>query len=173
MTSAETTATASALASRLDRLESAQAVRTVLARYMLLCDQPCADRNFPQLPDLFADGAVWEGVGRHYEGSFGRHQGRAAIVAFVASYLAPSPHFARNLHFLTSDQVSVADDGATARGQWLMLQLSTYGGGGSEAITARLDVDFQRAGDGSWRIAHFRTERLECMPWGVGKEASA
>jgi hypothetical protein len=161
------------LASRLDRLESAQAIRATLARYMLLCDQPCDDRSFPQLSDLFTADAVWEGVGRHYTGTFGRHQGRAAIVAFVGSYLAPSPHFERNLHFLTSDQVSVADDGVTARGQWLMLQLSTYGSGGSEAITARLDVDFARAADGCWRIAHFRTERLECMPWGARTETAA
>lgn len=168
MTSLDSATSIHDLARRLDRLESAQAVRATLARYMLLCDQPCDDCAFPQLADLFAADAVWEGVGRHYAGSFGRHQGRDAIVAFVQSYLAPSPHFTRNLHFLTSDQVSVAEDGASARGQWLMLQLSTYGSGGADAISARLDIDFRRGADGRWLIAHFRTERLECAPWGGG-----
>lgn len=153
------------LEARLHRLEAAQAARITLARYMHLCDQPCSDRAFPQLADLFTEDAVWEGVGPLYAGKFGRHVGPAAIVEFVGSYLAPSPHFARNLHFLTSDQVTVAQDGATARGQWLMLQLSTYGAGGSEAITARLEIDFRPAADGRWLIAHFRTERLECVPW--------
>jgi ketosteroid isomerase-like protein len=160
-----------ALIARLHRLEAAQAVRTTLARYMRLCDQPCADRAFPQLADLFTVDAVWEGVGKPYEASFGHHLGRDAIAAFVQRYLAPSPHFERNLHFLTTDQVSVADDGVTARGQWLMLQLSTYGQGGSEAITARLNVDFRQADDGRWLIAHFRTGRLECVPWNAAASA--
>lgn len=150
---------------RLGRLEAAQGARSTLARYMHLCDQPCAERGFPQLPDLFTEDAVWEGVGSLYAGKFGQHRGPAAITAFVGSYLAPSPHFKRNLHFLTSEQLSVAGDGASARGQWLMLQLSTYGAGGSEAITARLDVEFRPGQDGRWLISHFRTERLECVPW--------
>ena len=161
------------LEARLRRLEGAQAARIALARYMHLCDQPCADRAFPQLADLFTDDAVWEGIGPLYAGTFGRHEGPAAIVAFVGSYLAPSTHFERNLHFLTSDQVTVAEDGASARGQWLMLQLSTYGAGGAEAITARLDVDFRPAPDGRWLIAHFRTERLECVPWNASPKGGA
>lgn len=166
MTSTPPTAHAlQSLEARLHRLEGAQAARSTLARYMHLCDQPCADSAFPQLADLFTEDAIWEGVGPLYAGKFGRHVGPAAIVAFVGSYLAPSPHFERNLHFLTSGQVKVAEDGASARGQWLMLQLSTYGAGGSEAITARLDVEFRPAPDGRWLIAHFRTERLECVPW--------
>lgn len=150
---------------RLLRLEAAQGARGALARYMHLCDQPCAERGFPQLPDLFTEDAVWEGVGALYAGKFGQHRGPAAIAAFVGSYLAPSPHFERNLHFLTSEQLAVAADGASARGGWLMLQLSTYGAGGAEAITARLDVEFRPAPDGRWLISHFRTERLECVPW--------
>lgn len=153
------------LAARLSRVEAAQQVRNTLGRYMQLCDQPCADRHFPQLADLFTDDAVWEGVGALYAGTFGRHQGRQAIGAFVGAYLAPSTHFRRNLHFLTSDQVCVNEDGAGARGQWLMLQLSTYSDGDAQAITARLEVDFAPLPDGRWLIAHFRTERLECVPW--------
>lgn len=166
MTFSESAApTLQALHDRLLRLEAVQGARTTLARYMHLCDQPCDDRSFPQLADLFTEDAIWEGIGPLYEGKFGRHQGPAAITAFVGSYLAPSPHFKRNLHFLTSDQLHVVDGRGAVQGQWLMHQLSTYGAGGSEAITARLKVDFRPGLDGRWLIAHFRTERLECVPW--------
>jgi len=163
------------VAARLHRLEAVLGAQNTLARYMTLCDHPCPDRAFPQLADLFTADAVWEGVGPLYAGKFGRHVGPAAIVAFVGTYLPPSPHFKRNFHFLTSAQATVADDGASARGQWLMLQLSTYGAGGSEAITARLDVDFRPGPDGRWLIAHFRTERMECLPWNdvTGQEQAA
>ena len=94
--------TLQSLAARVQRLEASLGAQTTLARYMQLCDQPCTDRAFPQLPDLFSPDAVWEGIGPRYAGKFGRHVGPAAIAAFVGAYLAPSPHFKRNLHFLAS-----------------------------------------------------------------------
>jgi ketosteroid isomerase-like protein len=153
-----------ALTERLHRVEAQQQIRNTLGRYMHLCDQPCADSNFPRLADLFTEDAVWEGIGALYAGKFGRHQGRAAIAAFVGAYLAPSRHFKRNHHFLTSDQVCIEKDGGV-QGQWLMLQLSTYDDETAQAITARLTIDFAPLPDGRWAIAHFRTERLECVPW--------
>jgi len=153
------------LATRLRRLEAERSARNTLARYMQLCDQPCGASGFPQLGELFTEDAVWEGVGSRYANSFGRHQGRAAITSFLGGYLAPSPHFKRNLHFLTSEQLDASDAGTLVRGQWLMLQISTYGAGGSEAISARLEIDFREDSDGRWLIAHFRTQRLDCVPW--------
>lgn len=157
------------LAARLARLEAAQAVRDTLARYMALCDVPLhaayADGAFPRVADLFTLDAVWEGVGRRAAGTFGSHHGAQAIAAFVQGYLPPSTHFQRNLHFLASEHITVAVDGQSARGQWLMLQLSSYGAGGAEAISARLTIDFAPAPDGRWLMSHFRTERLECAPW--------
>jgi hypothetical protein len=165
--------TSRSITARLQSLEAAQAVQNTLARYMHLCDQPCADDAFPQLPDLFTADAVWEGIGPHYAGKFGRHVGPAAIAAFVGSYLAPSTHFKRNLHFLTSPSLTVADDAGSAHGQWLMLQLSAYGAGGAETITARLTVDFRPDRDGRWLIAHFCTERLESVPRATAAEEAA
>jgi hypothetical protein len=152
-----------ALTERVTALEGERAVRNVLARYMTLCDQPCTDQSFPQLGDLFTADAVWEGVGELYTKTFGRQHGREAIVAFLGAYLAPSPHFKRNVHFLSSDQVSV--DGERAHGQWLMMQASTYENGSSEAIGARLNIDFVRSAGQAWQMAHFRTQRLFCAPW--------
>lgn len=165
--SASTKLTLQSLALRLRRLEAERAARNTLARYMTLCDQPCHDRAFPQLGDLFTDHAVWEGVGEQYAQSFGRQVGRTAITAFLGRYLAPSTHFKRNLHFLTSDQVTVSEDGELVQGQWIMLQISTYEDGRSEAISARLNIEFIAAPDGRWLMAHFRTQRLDCVPWDV------
>lgn len=157
--------TTSALEHRILPLEAEHAVRYTLSRYMHLCDQPCAERGFPQLQDLFTDDAIWEGVGTHYAGKFGQHRGAAAIIAFIGGYLAPSAHFKRNHHFMSSEQIRVASDCRSARGQWLMLQISTYADDSAEAITARLSIDFLPASDGRWLMSHFRTERLECAPW--------
>lgn len=150
---------------RLNKLEARNHVRTTLARYMALCDQPCVVRGHPQLGELFAEDAIWEGVGKRYAATFGRQAGRAAIVSFLMGYLAPNPHFQRNLHFLTSEQIAINEDATQADGQWLMLQMSSYGHGGSEAISARLDIRFIRDADGSWVMSRFQTERLDCVPW--------
>lgn len=151
-----------ALSAGIAALQAQHAVRAVLTRYMLLCDQPCADRAQPQLGELFAADAVWEGVGEQYRQSFGRMQGREQITAFLGRYLAPSTHFMSNVHFLTSEQIQV--DGRQASGAWVMLQVSTYAGGKTELISARLAVDFVQRDD-TWVIAHFRTRRLFGMPW--------
>jgi hypothetical protein len=158
--------TLNALTTRLQALEGERGVRNTLARYMTLCDQPCHDLAYPQLGDLFAADAIWEGVGELYTKSFGRQSGRAAIVSLLGTYLAPSTHFQRNLHFLTSDQVTV--EAGQASGQWVMLQLSTYENGVTEAISARLNVDFRPGPDGRWLISRFRTQRLSCMPCTAG-----
>ena len=157
--------TSQSLNLRLRKLEAERAARNTLARYMTLCDQPCHDKDFPQLADLFTADAVWEGVGQDYAQTFGLQRGRAEITAFLGRYLAPSAHFQRNLHFLTSDLVTVSEDGEHVQGQWIMLQISTYEDGRSEAISARLNIDFCVGEDGRWLMAHFRTQRLDCVPW--------
>lgn len=151
------------LSHRIAALEAERAIRNVLARYMELCDQPCHDKKFPQLADLFAHDAVWEGVGELYTQTFGRQEGVEAIVTFLNKYLSPNPHFKKNTHFLTSDQVYV--EGKKAHGKWIMMQISTYENDTSEAIGARLTIDFEQDEHGQWTMAHFRTQRLFNAPW--------
>lgn len=145
------------LSRRLEALEGESQVRRLMARYMDLCDVPHAPVAMSELAELFSEDAVWEGIGTHTAKTFGHHQGREAIATFVISYLPPSPHFALNLHFLTSESIRV--DGSTARGQWIMQQLSTYAEGRTELFGTRLDIDFRQI-DGRWQISHFRTQRL-------------
>ena len=146
-----------ALLQRLQTLEGESQVRRLMARYMDLCDVPRAPTKVHELAELFCTDAIWEGVGSVTAQTFGQHQGRDAVAAFVGSYLPPSEHFRLNLHYLTSEQIVV--DGSTAQGQWIMQQISTYADGSSELFGTRLNIDF-RCVDGVWLIAHFRTQRL-------------
>lgn len=146
-----------ALLQRLETLEGESQVRRLMARYMDLCDVPRATTQISELAQLFCVDAIWEGVGSQTVQTFGQHRGRDAVAAFVGGYLPPSAHFRLNLHYLTSESIMV--DGNTARGQWIMQQISTYADGCSELFGARLNIDF-RCDDGVWLIAHFRTQRL-------------
>lgn len=152
------------LADRLARLEAADAVRRVAMRYFRLCDTLGPETPFDDLGALFTREAVWEGRGR-YRKAFGRHEGRAAIVAMLAAYAHP-PHFALNAHYLSSEDIEIHDEqGATAR--WMMLQVSTYRDGRSDLRSAALALDFA-VEDGRWQIARFVTENIfarDVAPW--------
>ncbi|MFD8811621.1 nuclear transport factor 2 family protein [Streptomyces sp. NPDC059627] len=143
-------------------------VRNTLDRYLRLCDVPGRDGTAGGLGELFTDDAVWEGVGPEYAGEFGRLEGRAAILDMLAGYLPPSPHFRENVHLLFPGTLDLR--AGTARGTWLMQQLSRYASGAAELRVARLDVTFRLAPDGPPRISLFRTERVFSTP--LTKEAA-
>ncbi|WP_250530188.1 nuclear transport factor 2 family protein [Caballeronia sp. ATUFL_F1_KS4A] len=153
------------LQARLRVLEAQNAVRKTIARYMALCDVPARALEGESLTALFSDDAVWEGIGPQYADKFGRLAGPNAIVAMLQRYLPPTPHFATNVHFLTSEHIEV--NGDTAKGRWIMLQASGYVDAHAELISARLDVDFTPSphDEDVWLIRHFRTERLFDAPW--------
>jgi hypothetical protein len=161
-----------ALQARVNALEAQNAVRKTIARYMALCDVPVQALDGESLAALFTDDAVWEGIGPQYADKFGRLQGRAQIVAMLQRYLPPVPHFATNVHFLTSEHIEA--DGDLAKGRWIMLQASGYVEGKAELIAARLEVDFVPSPAShdhghAWLIQHFRTERLFDAPWQVNQ----
>lgn len=162
MTNAQNPASVADLGRRLAALEAESAARRTLSRYMSLCDVPApADAGDGELPTLFTEDAVWEGVGAAYASGFGRHAGPAAIGAFLRRYLPPVAHFERNVHGLTSE--ALVADGSVVRGHWIMQQLSVYVGGKTELISARLAVEFVIDNDGAARMRHFQTERLSCQ----------
>lgn len=150
-----------ALEQRLRQLESEQAVRVCMNRYMELCDALDARSPLDELAGLFTLDAVWEGKGAKYARSFGGYRGREAIRAMFATYMTEPAHFALNVHFLCSELIRV--DGAEATGSWVMLQTSTFAGGASHLNAARLTVKF-REEEGAWRMAHFQTENLFSRP---------
>jgi SnoaL-like domain len=100
--------------------------------------------------------------------TFGRLTGHERILAMLTRYLPPTPHFAMNTHFVTSETIDVDDDATHAKGRWIMLQASAYVEGHAELISARLEVDFAPSrNEANWLITHFRTERLFDAPWQV------
>lgn len=157
----DTKLTMKALAQRLEALESEQAVRACMNRYMHLCD--VLDVGFPldELMVLFTDDATWEGIGGRYKKSFGRHQGKEAIRAMFAKYTVAPAHFRLNVHYLTSELIRV--NGAEAQGSWVLLQPSTFASGKSQLSSARLSVAFRREGT-AWRMSRFQTEALFSRP---------
>ena len=157
-----------AMQARIRALEAQNAVRKTLSRYMALCDVPAGAIEGELLAALFSENAIWEGIGPQYAQKFGRLQGQEQIVAMLQRYLPPVPHFATNVHFLTSEHIDVLGD--TAKGRWIMLQASGYVDSKAELIAARLEVDFVPTHCGeseTWLISHFRTERLFDAPWHV------
>lgn len=149
------------LEARLRQLESENAVRACMNRYMVLCDALDARTPLDELAELFSADAIWEGKGAKYAQSFGGYRGREVIRAMFAGYMTEPAHFALNVHFLCSELIHV--EGDEASGSWVMLQTSTFASGASHLNAARLTVKF-REEEGTWRMAHFQTENLFSRP---------
>jgi hypothetical protein len=161
-------ATLAEMTARLAVLEAERAIRRTMTRYMALCDVPSGGLENETLAALFSEDAVWQGIGPQYAEKFGALTGRESIVAMLARYLPPAPHFRVNTHFLTSETIDVDALATQATGRWIMLQASSYVAGGAEWVSARLEVDFVPGADGKrWFIRHFRTQRLFDAPWQV------
>lgn len=149
------------LKARVHRLESENAIRTCLNRYMELCDNLNPATPLDELGELFCEDAVWEGKGARYAASFGGFKGREAIKKMLSAYMVEPSHFAINVHFLTSELIRVGEGSADAG--WVMLQTSTFADGRSHLNAARLTVRFLEQ-EGIWRISHFQTENLFSRP---------
>lgn len=145
-----------ALQAELDGFRAERQVRAVVMRYFRLCDTLGPNTSLDDLGQCFTRDAIWEGRGRYRE-AFGRHEGRAAIVAMLGSYASPNAHFALNAHFLSTETIAL--DYRAAVGHWSMLQTSTYRDGRSDLRAAALEIHCAVEG-GAWRIAHFITENL-------------
>ena len=147
---------------RLNKLEATNIVRNMINRYMQICDDLSASTDLDELMNLFAEDAIWEGIGTRYQASFGRHEGRDKIAAMFRGYMQQDAHFVMNAHFLSSEQIYVEHDLATAH--WLMLQTSTFRDQRAHLNAAKLSVEYQRQADGQWKISHFQTENILSRP---------
>ena len=155
------------LRQRVSALEAAREVSACLHEYMQLCD--CLNEGFDLDPlmALFTEDAIWEGKGKRYAATFGRREGREAIRDMFVKYTLPPAHFALNVHFLTSEKVTVESE-TEAEGTWVLLQTATFADGRSQLSSALLNVGF-RLEEGRWKIAHFcttsRFNRPVQTPW--------
>ncbi|RSN21180.1 nuclear transport factor 2 family protein [Amycolatopsis sp. WAC 04169] len=159
---------------RVEMLEAEAEIRRVQARYMFLCDTPCPEygvtddeRRIDLILDLYAEDAVWEGVGEYYEGQFGRAVGKDAIRAHFGRFWGEKrdPALVLNAHYLTSEQIHV--DGDRADGQWIHVQPWLYADGTGLLRSSRLNNAFRRQ-DGRWLITRTRTENVFIAPLPAG-----
>lgn len=155
--------TMAVLQARLQRFEDAAAIRACVNRYMALCDRLDAHTPLDELLDCFAEDAHWRGKGERYGRTFGGFHGRAAIGQMFRHYMGTPPHFALNVHFLTTEEITPTGPD-TAQAHWVMLQTSTFASGASHLNAARLQLGMRRCADGQWRIATFETENLFSRP---------
>ncbi|MGY1745022.1 nuclear transport factor 2 family protein [Blastococcus sp. SYSU D00695] len=102
------------LETRIARLEAAEAIRNLKARYCELCDS-----GYPADPlaALFTQDAVWDGGE-----VLGVHHGREAIGRFFST-MPSTLSFA--IHHVTNPRIEVAADADSATGHWLLLQAAT------------------------------------------------
>jgi hypothetical protein len=141
----------SELSDRIARLEAAQAIETLKARYARACD-PYPDGDL--IAPMFTEDGVFD-CGE----LFGVHHGREAI----------RRHFSRGpevikwaLHLIASPIVEVAADLRTATGSWYLWQPMTTleEGGGATArwLSGEYHDTYARDDEGTWR---FDTVKLE------------
>lgn len=135
---------------RVGKLEAAEEIRSLKARYAKACDdgyQPAA------MAPLFTEDAVWTDV----TGRFGTHDGRDAICDFFAGV---SSQIAWALHYMVAPAIEVDDDLINATGTWYLWQPCTIDG---EAIwLAGTYLDRYRKESDGWKMARLELT-LETM----------
>ena len=103
------------IASRLQRLEDIEEIRTVLQNYGRFLDA----RDFGAYSRLFAKDGEWAG-------GFGTVKGPAAIQAFMEKNIA-GPNEGNTYHILSNFEIEVHGDTATAWSRWAYITPGTDG----------------------------------------------
>lgn len=150
-----------ALHERLTALENEKRVSACMQRYMSLCDEIAPGFDLESLMQLFTQDAVWEGKGKRYTKTFGRHVGVDAIEMMFAKYTKPPGHFSLNVHVLGNEVITV--DGNTAKGTWVLVQPSDFIDGRSQLSCAKITAQFKLSGR-FCQISHFKTENMFSRP---------
>ncbi|MCY4563832.1 MAG: nuclear transport factor 2 family protein [Gammaproteobacteria bacterium] len=124
--------------SRLRRVEAAEQIRLLKARYCDLCDQ-----GYPadELCSLFTEDGIWDG------GEMGVFEGRDALHRFFSN-MPDIMSFA--IHHVTNSAVEVNDDATGARGHWYLLQTATVKKTNQAVWLAARYEDDLVCTDGNW-----------------------
>ncbi|MBD9527719.1 MULTISPECIES: nuclear transport factor 2 family protein [Paracoccus] len=164
----------SSLIARVEVLEAEAEIRRIQARYMFLCDTPMPEfgvttdaERIDLIMELYAEDAIWEGVGEYYQGQFGQAVGAPAIRKHFEAFWGEKkePELLLNCHYLTSEQIHVHGD--TADGQWVHMQPWLFSDGKALLRSSRLNNTFRKQ-DGRWLITRTRTENVFIAPLSPG-----
>ncbi len=144
------------LEARIARIEAAEVIRALKARYCDLCDD---GYDADALASLFTPDAVWDG------GDLGRFEGPDAIRRFFAG-TARALSFA--IHHVTNSTISVADDAQSATGRWYLLQAATLRQGNRAVwIAGRYEDELVRVGE-DWRFRSVTIRTRFFTPYASG-----
>jgi len=148
------------LETRVAKLEAAEEIRSLKARYAKACDegyQPAA------MEPLFTKDAVWTDV----TGRFGTHEGLEAICEFFGG-VSDSISWAG--HYMIGPNITVADDLENATGSWYLWQPCTIDG---DAVwIAGTYADQYRKDEGAWKMSRLEltVEKLTSFEEGWAKQ---
>jgi SnoaL-like domain len=98
------------VASRLQRLEDIEEIRTLLTDYGRFLDS----RDLPAYSRLFSKEGEWVG-------GFGSAKGPADILAFMQKNLGTGPNRNNSYHILSNFEIDVKGDSATAWSRWTFI----------------------------------------------------
>lgn len=166
--------TVAALSAQVNRLLAEADIRKLQARYMFLCDTPCPEagveddgERIERIVGLYAEDAIWEGVGSYYDNQFGRSVGRDAIRKHFQAFWGQKqdPALVLNVHYLTTEFIEVRGDNAS--GHWVHMQPWLFSDGKALLRSSRLWNTFRKV-DGEWKISRTRTENVFVAPLAPG-----
>lgn len=141
--------------SRLEALESAGAIRRLMAEYLATRD--FAEEKGQHIASLFVPDGIWEGAGL-FAPILGSHAGREAI---EQRFSQPMPF---SFHLAGCESISVIGDAAV--GRWVFLQPSVINGQ-AMWVAGRYDNEFVRV-NGQWKFKHIRVEGIFSCPYEDG-----
>ncbi|KAI9026708.1 hypothetical protein DFJ74DRAFT_766063 [Hyaloraphidium curvatum] len=113
------------LARRVARLEDAEAIKALKARYCAACDR---GYDADAIASMYAEDGIWDG-GR----TFGRKVGREAI---RKHFQGAAGRISIARHQVMNPDVRVSEDGSEAEGEWLLFQPCTDSEAGAAWLAA-------------------------------------
>jgi hypothetical protein len=141
------TARSTSLETRLSRLEAAETLRDLVARYAEAADR---GNDARLMREIFADDAIWEAPG------FGAYRGGDVIAAALERIAAEKVVWA--LHLMGAPAIKIAPNGASATLAWRLWELAQLKDGKAPPTDHWLGGGYTaraiRDADGRWRFSH-------------------
>ena len=134
----------SELESRIETLESIEAIRQLKARYCEICDN---NHNPNDIISIFAEGGIWEGEG------IGRAEGHNEIKALFQTF---QETITFSQHMVQNPIINVQGNNASAR--WYFFGMfKFYRNNTRRWQAARYHEKYERT-SGEWKIKHLKVE---------------